>query len=460
MRAQRFDHAVVLGGSMAGLLAARVLADCFARVTILERDALEHAAAHRKGTPQAHHAHGLLARGARFLAERFPGFPEQVVAAGGRVADAGTGVRWLGSDGERIAASVGAPTFQLSRPALEALVRRRVAALPNVALHGAAEVTGVRWDGGEGRFAAVSLRDSGGHASEIAADLCVDARGRASRIVEWLRAHRQETPPETRIEIDLAYTTNIYRAPENARGLAVTVGGERGTRLGVLLRLEGGRWMATLGGYCNDAAPRDDAGFRAFARSLASPAFSDAIDGLEPLEETRSFRTPASIRRHFERIAAPAPGLIALGDAACAFNPIFGQGMSSAAMQAESLAEALSDAPSCADGRRFVRSFYARSAAVVDLPWGLACGEDLRVPGVRGERPLGFSIRRCFADRLRVATTQDAEVAAAFIRVAHLLAPLRSLYAPALLARIWRASERRGPARAAGLAQVSAGPSA
>jgi hypothetical protein len=311
---QRFDHAVVLGGSFAGLLAARVLADRFARVTVLERDALENGAHHRKGTPQAHHAHGLLGIGARFLAERFPGFAEDVVAAGGRIADAGTGVRWLGPSGERIARPIGASTFQLSRTALEGLVRRRVAALPNVALHGGTDVTAVRFDSGARRFAAVELRDAGGRAAEISADLFVDARGRASRIVEWLRAHGQEAPPETRIAIDLTYTTKIYRAPEGARGLAVTVGGERGTRLGVLLRLEGGRWIATLGGYCGEAAPRDDAGFLAFARSLASPAFADAIEGQEPLEEPRMFRTPMSIRRHFERAAAPAAGLLALPD--------------------------------------------------------------------------------------------------------------------------------------------------
>jgi 2-polyprenyl-6-methoxyphenol hydroxylase-like FAD-dependent oxidoreductase len=425
-----------------------VLADRFARVTVLERDALENGAHHRKGTPQAHHAHGLLGLGARLLAERFPGFAEDVVAAGGRIADAGTGVRWLGPSGERIARPIGASTFQLSRTALEGLVRRRVAALPNVALHGGTDVTGVRFDAGARRFAAVALRDAGGRAAEISADLFVDARGRASRIVEWLRAHGQEAPPETRIAIDLTYTTKIYRAPEGARGLAVTVGGERGTRLGVLLRLEGGRWIATLGGYCGDAAPRDDAGFLAFARSLASPAFADAIEGQGPLEEPRTFRTPASIRRHFERAAAPAAGLLALGDAACAFNPIFGQGMSSAAMQAACLAETLNDARACADERRVVRSYYARSAAAVDLPWSLAAGEDFRVPGVRGARPPAFPIRCRFADRLQLATTRDAEVAAAFTRVAHLLAPMHSLFAPRLLARIWQASDRRRRARA------------
>jgi len=455
---QRFDHAVVLGGSFAGLLAARVLADRFARVTVLERDALAGAAGHRKGTPQAHHAHALLARGARLLAERFPGFAEEVVAAGGRVADAGTGVRWLGPAGERIAQPIGGSTFQLSRPALEALVRRRVAALANVALRGAMDVTGVRFDRSERRFAAVSLRDAERPDAEIDADLIVDARGRASRIVEWLGSHGVETPPETRIEIDLTYTTRLHRAPEKARGLIVTVGGEQATRLGALLRLEGGRWMATLGGYCGDAAPRDDAGFLAFARSLASPAYAEAIEGLEPLEETRSFRTPASLRRHFERSAEPAAGLIALGDAACAFNPVFGQGMSSAAMQAECLADVLRDERAAADGHDLVRDYYARSAAAVDLPWRLAASEDFRVAGVRGKRPRAFSLQRRFGDRLRIAATRDPEVAAAFTRVGHLLAPMGSLFAPRLLARIWRASDRRGGAReVSGIAGLSGG---
>ena len=458
MSAQRFDHAVVLGGSLAGLLSARVLADHFARVTVLERDALEDAAHHRKGTPQAHHAHGLLVRGARCLAERFPGFADDVLAAGGRISDAGTGLRWLGPAGERVAGPIGAATFQLSRPALEALVRRRVAALPNVALHGAADVTGVRFDDRARRFAAVSLCDANGRAAEIAADLFVDARGRGSRIVEWLRAHQQEAPPETRIEIDLTYTTKVYRAPENARGLAVTVGGDRKTRLGVLLRLEGGRWMATLGGYCGDAAPRDDAGFRAFARASRRRPSRTRSRGSSRSRRRGSFRTPASIRRHFERTAEPAAGLIALGDAACAFNPIFGQGMSSAALQAECLAETLGDARACADERRLVRSFYARASAAVDLPWQLAAGEDFRVPGVRGERPRAFLLQRRFADRLRIATTRDAEVAAAFTRVGHLLAPMRSLFAPRLLPRIWRASDRRRVAREeAGIAGLSGG---
>jgi 2-polyprenyl-6-methoxyphenol hydroxylase-like FAD-dependent oxidoreductase len=439
MHAQRWDHAVVLGAGIAGLVAARALADRFARVSVLERDALDERDAHRKGVPQAHHAHALLARGARFLAASFPGFRDDVLAAGGRVSDAGTGVRWLTPDGERLPAPIGAETFGLSRPALEQLLRARLRRIENVSLHAGSEIRAPRYDARARRFTGVLARSEGGGDSAIEADLVVDARGRGSRVVEWLRACGEEAPPEQRIAIDLAYVTRLFRAPAQARGLVATV---RGTRLGALFLLEGDRLMATLGGYRGDAAPSPLPGFLDYARTLCTPLFAEALAGLAPLGEARAFRTPASIRRRFERVRSPAAGLIAIGDAACAFNPAFGQGMSSAALQAECLAETLRDERAAASARDFTRAFYARAARAAEAPWRLAAGEDFRVPGVTGDRPPAFALTRRFSTRLRLAATRDAAVAAQFVRVGHLLAPMSSLFAPSLLARIWRASRR------------------
>lgn len=446
MEAQRLDHAVVLGASIAGLLAARVLADRFAHVSVFERDALSAAGATRKGVPQAHHAHALLARGARFLTDHFAGFREEVLAAGGRVNDAGSGVRFLTPDGERLPEPIGAATFGLSRPALERLVRARVLALPNVSLHERSEAAGIRYDARSRRVLGVELARADAGPLRVEADLVVDARGRGSRIADWLRACGESPPPETRLRIDLVYVTRLFRAPANARGLVSTLGGARGARLGAMFVLEEGRLLATLGGYCGDAAPGDLAGFLDYARTLCTPLYADALAGLEPLDEARAFRTPASVLRHFERLAAPPAGLLALGDSLCAFNPAFGQGMSCAALQAECLAATLRDERALESGGAFVRRHYARAARAVATPWRLAAGEDFRVPGVVGERPAGFALTRRFSDRLRIAATRDPVVAAGFSRVGHLLAPMGSLFAPAMLARIWRASRRPAPA--------------
>jgi 2-polyprenyl-6-methoxyphenol hydroxylase-like FAD-dependent oxidoreductase len=342
--------------------------------------------------------------------------------------------------GERIAAPVGVETFRLSRPALEDLVRARLRAMRRVSLIGGADVRGALYDRSERRFCGAAWTNADGASCEATADLVVDARGRGSRVAEWLRAHGERPPAEERIEIGLSYVTRIFRADPSPRGLIVGIGGPAGTRIGAAFPLEGGRLMATLGGYCGDAAPRDSAGFLGFARTLASPELAATIEPLEPLDEARVFQTPASIRRHFERDAAPPAGLIVLGDALCAFNPVFGQGMSSAAMQAEGLAATLEDPAAARSGSAFAWSYYARASRAVDLPWQLAAGQDFRVPGVRGVPPAGLSLRRRFGDRLELAATRDAEVAAAMTRVAHLLAPMSSLFAPRSLARILTAS--------------------
>jgi 2-polyprenyl-6-methoxyphenol hydroxylase-like FAD-dependent oxidoreductase len=435
MSRQIGDRAVVLGASLAGLLAARVLTDAYAQVTVIDRDQLPPTSTNRRGVPHGRHAHAVLARGQQALEELFPGLTAELVAHGVPAGDMLANARLYLSGHRLRQAHTGLVLLGASRPFLEGHVRASVRGLPNLTIVDRCQGIGLATTDGRRVTGVRALRQADGNAEEVlGADLVVDATGRGSRTPTWLEALGYPRPRTEQVRIGLGYATRTYRLPPNALGgdLAVLHGlTPQQPRGGVLQALEDGRWMLTLAGILGDHPPTDPDGFLAFARSLWFPDIYQAVRGAEPLDDPVAFRFPASVRHRYERLDRFPDGLLVMGDAVSSFNPIYGQGMTVAAAEALTLHRHLER-----DIEPQPRRFFRDLARVVDVPWDIAVGGDLGFPGVQGRRTAKVRLLNAYLARLHAAAAHDADLASAFLRVAGLVAPPQSLLRPGIAVRV------------------------
>ena len=441
------QHAIVLGGSMAGVLAARVLAEAYERVTIVERDEVLGVDVPRKGTPHTVHAHGLHARGHLILEELFPGFTDELRAAGIRTGDLGE-MRWFFNGRRILPAHTGLISVTAPRPVLENHVRNRVAALSNVTVLQQCDVLGLEATDDHEQITGVRVqRRTAGAAPEVLdADLVVDATGRGSRTPAWLEELGYQRPEEERVKVGLAYTTRHYRTrPEMFDGVqsinpVASPAHPRGAFFG---QVGPETCILSLTGVLGDHPPTEPAAFLEFVRSLPVPDVYEAVRDAEPLDDPVSFKFPASVRRRYERLLRFPARLLVTGDAFCSFNPVYGQGMSVAAIEATTLRDHLRQGVT-PDPLRFL----ADMSRAVDTPWDISAGGDLDFPGVQGERTLKVLVGNAYMARLQYAATKDAKVTDAFMRVAGLIDPPEALMRPAMVWRVLRHAVRR-PAAAA-----------
>jgi 2-polyprenyl-6-methoxyphenol hydroxylase-like FAD-dependent oxidoreductase len=318
-----------------------------------------------------------------------------------------------------------------------------VAAWPGVDVVASCELVGLDTSADLQRVTGARVRRDGRAEEAVAADLVIDATGRGSRIPTWLGAVGLPAPAEDRVRIGLGYASRVYRARPGA--LAGDLGIVRAPvpprgRGGGLAVLEGDRWMVTLIGVLGDHPPIDPVGFLDFARSLPGPDIHDAVATAEPLDDPVPFRFPASVRRRYERLPIFPERLLVLGDAFCSFNPIYGQGMTVAALEALALRDRFRRGHPPQS-----RAFHRRVARIVDAPWELVVGGDLAFSGVEGRRTPKTRILGAYVDRLHSAAATDTKLATAFLRVAALVDPPTALMSPRIALRVLRHG-RRTPA--------------
>ena len=434
------DTAVVVGGSLAGLVAARVLADRFRRVLVVERDAFPAAPGSRKGVPQGRHVHVLLKAGEQVLERRFPGILDELGRRGATRVDLAAENRWYHYGGWKVRFPSGITYSCQSRPLLEWAVLERVRALANVTLLEGRSAAGLSMARGARRVRGLRLAAADGTAPEdVAAELVVDASGRGSRMPAWLAEHGLPAPAETTVAVDVGYASRPYRRPAGARHdwLSLLVYPTPPARnLGVVVPIEDDAWMVTLVGWFGEHPGGDEEGFRDFCRRLPSPELWEAIRDAEPLGPIAVHKFPSNRRRHYERLAMPE-GVVVLGDALCSFNPIYGQGMTTAALAADTLGDVLAaERAPLAAAPGLARRCQRALARVIDMPWLLTTTEDLRSPAAAGTRPLWVPLVNWYTARLHAQSRTDPDVFRRFLRVMHLLDPPTALFRPPALARI------------------------
>ncbi|MDP2314284.1 MAG: hypothetical protein Q8P41_15385 [Pseudomonadota bacterium] len=436
-------HAIVIGGSMAGLCAVRVLADHFEQVTLVERDAFTDTPAPRKGVPQGRQLHALLKRGEDVLEQLFPDLIPGLLAAGAVSMEMGTDFRWYHQGGWKVNAPSGVVSVSSTRPLLEQHVRRRVLALPNVRCLDGHEITGLVTTAGSRLVTGVKIRAKDTEDASVAtldATLVVDASGRGSAAPRWLESLGCATPTESIVKVNVGYASRVYQRPPAGtvpwKACYVIGPAPDNKRIGAIFSIEGGRWIAVLAGTLGEHPPSDEAGFMAFARGLPDPVIADALALATPLDDIALYRFPAHQRRHYELLGDLPDGFIAVGDAHCSFNPIYGQGMTCAALGAL-------DLRACLEAYRgrdmlvgFSQRFQRALAVTVDGAWLMSTTEDFRYPAVEGPRPFYSNALKWYTSRVHAAVHYDVEVARAFYRAMHMLAPPTSLMHPAILVRV------------------------
>jgi 2-polyprenyl-6-methoxyphenol hydroxylase-like FAD-dependent oxidoreductase len=439
--------AIVMGGSIAGSFAARVLSDYFDRVIVVDRDEFPREPIARKGAMQGVHFHALLARG-RIVAESlFPGFGDELVARGAPTFDASE-TRVYEPYGWGPVRAPGVTMVAASRLLIELAVRERAAAIPNVDVRTGTEATGLMMSDDGKRVCGVQIRAvDGDTAIAHPADLVVDASGRAALAAHWLPDLGFPEPETTTVNAFWGYASRFYRIPDGLTGPVVggfplgrAGSGPPATRGGFLLLQENDTWLVTLSGCAKDFPPGDEAGFLEFARSLAFPQIGDVIPHAEPLSPIRTWRNTVNRRRHFELVPRRPEGLIVISDAACSFNPIYGQGMSIASVEALDLQTELEAQRALApDGGMdgIADRFASRLANTITYAWNAACRADYRVPGVEGaDPPDGYLEALAYYDRVVALSRDDLAVYEKISRTNQLLCGPEWLDEPELRSKV------------------------
>ena len=444
------ERAVVVGAGMGGLTAAQVLANHFERVVVLDADVLPDDASDRAGVPQGKHVHLLLAGGLWALGKLFPGFEHDLARAGAVPIRIGLDIR---SETPAFTPfpqrDLGIRAYAMSRPLVELTARRRVQSNRAIEIRSRCRAQELVPRAGGAAVSGVRYEDADGRVDTLGADLIVDASGRGTLTLRLLDAIRRQPPAETTIGVDLTYATAVFEIPAGApsewKGVFTIPGGDG--RGGLMLPLEGDRWILTVAGRHGVKPPGDETGFMAYVEGLRTKTIYEAIARAKRLGDIARFGFSVSTRRHYDALPELPAGLVPLGDAMCRFNPIYGQGMSVAAQEAVGLGHLLERRATERDPLQgLATEFFAEAVPIIDTPWASAVIPDFAHPETRGERPENFEQTLKFALALGRLAASDADVHRLTAEVQHLLKP-RSVYQdPALVQRVRAVMAGRGGA--------------
>lgn len=426
------ERGIVMGGSMAGLVTARILSDHYSEVIVVEQDAFGPFGEHRRGVPQSRFPHGVLASGLHTLEGFFPGLTQEAVNRGAPLIDRIRDAHWCFPKGEHARFESGFLELLLSRPLLEGLVRERVRRLTNVQFREGCQVIGLLTTSDSRRVTGIRT-----NAAELAADLVVDATGRGSRSPTWLEAMGYGRPAEEKIEVNRAISARRFRrSPDHLDGaLFVAIPATPATgKGGIMVAQEGNSWIVAVNACCGATVPTELGAFIDFTRTLPVPYIYDVISQAEPIGEAHATRFPANVRRRYESMKRFPEGYLVLGDAICSFNPVYGQGMSVAALEAAALNRLLGRGST-----DLAHRFFRQIADIVDIPWSIAAGNDLRMSRAVGSETPRARFFNWYMTKLHSAARHDPSLVLAFQKVSNLQASPSSLLTPGVIMRVFLA---------------------
>ncbi|WP_206957591.1 NAD(P)/FAD-dependent oxidoreductase [Trinickia acidisoli] len=440
----RQGHAVVIGASVAGCLIAAVLARRFARVTLIEKGNFHDEHGPRQAVPQEHHVHLLLLRGKQIMEDVFPGLLDELEASGAQVADLGHDVKWYQGGLWKNRYRSGIHAHYCSRRLIDNHLRRRVVREQGVDVMSMTRVQGFEFAGGDaerGDFAeravcGVKVENDAG-AYTVPVDLVVDASGRGTRTPEWLERAGFGTVKNSIVKTELGYASRIYRRmPEYASKWKVLLVLPRTPiqrSMGVISPIEDDRWMVTTGGWFGHFPGTDPDDFLQALAALPVPDIHDVIRRAEPLSGVATFRMPGSQRRHYDKLPSWPRGLLVVGDALTGMNPLYSQGMTLCALEAQCIDAHVDEARS---GALAYQALQRRLCEVVDPAWQMATTEDLRFPETTGERNWQTKFHHWYGSGLVRLSARNRRALETQIGVTNLVTEPGRLFAPAIASRI------------------------
>ena len=427
----KLDKAVVIGGSVAGLLAARVLSDYFQEVIIIEKDKYENDKSIRKGTPQANHIHILLVKGKEILLNFFPDLEKELVKRGANKIDFLNDSRYRLPSGWAPKFNSGIVTFTCTRTLLENTIRNQIQKISKIKIQEGKQITSFILE----KSNKISLKTK--ENEEIHGDLIVDCTGRNTKTPVWLEDIGFPKPRETKIDSFVRYATRRYIPPKKDRKwkmLAILNKPTTNPRIGAIYPIEDGKWLVGLYSIGKNYPPTDEKGFLEFTKYLESLELYDALKDAVPDSEIYGYQVQGSREYHYEEMEKWPENLIVLGDAVSIFNPYYGQGITSAALGANALEDMLRNNNT---KNEFTRKFQKRLAKIVALPWILGTSEDLRWPTTLGKKPNTITrIVQDHAQKVLLLSPKSTLAAKSFQQMMHMIRSPAILFHPVILLQL------------------------
>jgi NAD(P)H-flavin reductase/ferredoxin/2-polyprenyl-6-methoxyphenol hydroxylase-like FAD-dependent oxidoreductase len=435
--------AVVIGGSIAGMATARVLANTFARVLVLEKDEDHRRSEGRPGAAQGWHLHHLLIAGQRQLDSIFPGIIDDMVAAGAFRVDMGEQYRIMLAGSWKKVGPTGVDIVCAGRPLLEWCVRRRLDSQPAIDYRYESEVVDLAFDP-DTRGVIGVIVENGGNRAVIPAEFVVDASGKNTPVPGMLERAGLGTPVVEEDCLNCFYSTMQHRVPPQRAWrdkVMVICYAQRPQQQYYAAQYftDSTRTIlsTSLVGYNCYRPPRNAEEFREFARLMPSSAIGSELDGLEACSPVYNFRYPEMRRFRYENMGTLPAGLVAVGDAYCSADPVSGAGMTKSLLELDELRKSLRAGVHRDAG--WVRDYYRKVSLIADRIWLVIREQNLRYAWIKDgarKRPFYFRAHNWYVDRVFELLHEDPQVYRLYLLVTHFVEPPGALLRPGIVARV------------------------
>ncbi|MEC3250424.1 NAD(P)/FAD-dependent oxidoreductase [Bacillus cereus] len=433
-----FNKAIVIGGSMAGKFAAKALSTSFKEVIIIEAGERWDGKSSRKRVPQSNHPHVLLKGGENAIEELFPNITNELIEAGSIINNFTRDLKWhqFGLWKQPFIGEV--HMIQQSRPLLELHIQKRIHQISNITIKYETLVKGLLVDAKLNKVCGVKVKYLETNTQEeVHADLVVDASGFGSKSIEWLREYEIKVQEE-KVRIDLFYATKMFKLKENEELDCCNMlmsPSFPDNPYGVLIQtIEDNRYFVTFSGYANEKAPQTDDEFYDFAENLSISNVTDFLNKAEGITDIKTYKIPYQVRRRFDLVNNVPEGLLVIGDAQCRFDPVFGQGVSVAAMEAHQLQLLLQDRKQL--DKTFTQQFYKKAATIIETPWDMTTTEISRHPQLKRELTTKQKFQLWYTKQIYRLSASNSDVYIRLVRVMNLIRSPFHLFHPKVLLSI------------------------